>query len=647
MRLPVRKHLWLLFVLSCQLSFSQTYKTNGSATQNTCNCYTLTSDVMNQSGSVWNNTKMDLRQPFDFKFNVFLGCGNSPGADGIAFILQTQATSIGRNGSGLGFAGVTPSIGIALDTYQNTVTGSATDDLNDPMFDHISIQANGIVRHGSDLANPVPASATSDNIEDCNWHVLRITWDPAINELNAYFDGVFRVGATVDLIRSIFGSASSVYWGFSASTGGEVNVQKFCTALNPDFNTNPANNGTCIGTPVSFTDQSLSFAPISGYYWSFGDGTSSTEKNPASHLYSKPGIYPVRLALTALDGCKSDTLQKSVTIGSVPDATFTISDACFKTPPQLALSNVNIGVSYQWLLDGAAISTAEQPTFTQVPAGSHSLERRVVSDVGCGSDAVTQPLVIKPIPEVEPDIASNVCIKIPNTFSGIQKDDNTIIQQWAWTFGDLQKSAVQNPVHAYTRSGVYKTNLWAIGANGCSSDTVEKTITVHEARAHAGNDTIVLNNVPFSLNGSGEGAIKWYPATGLNRDDILNPAAVLTHDQWYELTVTTAEGCIAKDSVSIEVFKGSAIYVPTAFTPNGNGLNDLLKPNYIGIKKLHFFSIYNRWGQQVFTTSNINQGWDGKQGGKPVGTNSFVWMLSAEDIAGKIYKLKGTFTLIR
>ena len=94
------------------------------------------------------------------------GCIDSTGADGIAFVLQPISTNVGDIGEGLGFEGVSPSVGISLDTWQNLRR-------NDPSYDHISIQLNGVVTHGSDLAGPVPASATSDNIEDCQWHVLR------------------------------------------------------------------------------------------------------------------------------------------------------------------------------------------------------------------------------------------------------------------------------------------------------------------------------------------------------------------------------------------------------------------------------------------------------------------------------------------
>jgi gliding motility-associated-like protein len=627
--------------------FSQTYITNGSATQDNCNCYTLTTSTMNQSGSVWNKTKLDVTEPFDLKFNVFLGCGDSPGADGIAFILQTSANSVGRNGSGLGFAGVTPSIGIALDTYQNTMTGDVNNDLNDPVFDHISIQANGQVRHGADLANPVPASATNNNIEDCNWHVLRISWAPATKTLNAYFDGVFRVGATVDLVNDIFRNYPDVYWGFSASTGGEYNVQRFCTALNPGFTTNLTNDGACIGQHVSFNDQSLSFAPITAYYWNFGDGTTSTEANPAAHTYREPGEYPVRLAITGLDGCNSDTLEKVITIGSIPDAAFTVNDACFKTAPQIQFGTTNIGTSYQWLVDGLAVSTDAHPPLTEVAAGSHALQRRVLSDYGCGTDEATQPLTIKPAPVIQTAAGLGVCTHLPTTYTASLLNNDLPIQQWRWTFGDGQQAFTQNPVHVYSRTGSYTAQVWALAVNGCASDTVALPVTVYEAFADAGRDTIVLNSTPFTLQGSGNGSVTWEPSAGLNRTDILNPIGTLTDDQQYWLTVTSPEGCKARDSVKIEVFKGSAVYVPSAFTPNGDGRNDQLLPLYKGIRKLYYFTIYNRWGQPVFSTADRGRGWDGLQGGKAVATGSFVWMVRAEDVVGHVYQLKGTFVLIR
>ena len=198
--------LLLLCSFLPRYSFSQ-YILNGAAVQNTCNCYTLTQEVNTQSGSVWNSNKINLNQPFDYWFNVFLGCKDADGADGIVFMLQPLSTSIGTTGEGMGFEGIVPSVGISLDTWQNF-------NRNDPAYDHINIQVNGIVTHGTDLSGPVPVSIANNNVEDCNWHVLRISWDPVTKTLSSWFDDILRVQAVVDLVATVFWKQSACILGF-------------------------------------------------------------------------------------------------------------------------------------------------------------------------------------------------------------------------------------------------------------------------------------------------------------------------------------------------------------------------------------------------------------------------------------------------
>ncbi|HEU5363981.1 MAG TPA: hypothetical protein VFU62_00530, partial [Hanamia sp.] len=101
-----------LVFLSPLTSFAQ-YILNGNALQESCNCYQLTTDQMWQGGSVWQSTKIDLNNPFDFKFNVFLGYLDAEGADGIVFMLQQESANLGSQGGGMGFEGVSPSVGIS------------------------------------------------------------------------------------------------------------------------------------------------------------------------------------------------------------------------------------------------------------------------------------------------------------------------------------------------------------------------------------------------------------------------------------------------------------------------------------------------------------------------------------------------------
>jgi gliding motility-associated-like protein len=109
----------------------------------------------------------------------------------------------------------------------------------------------------------------------------------------------------------------------------------------------------------------------------------------------------------------------------------------------------------------------------------------------------------------------------------------------------------------------------------------------------------------------------------------------------------TPDGCEARDSIHIKVYKHADIFVATGFSPNGDGKNEVLKAVPIGIKQFKYFSVYNRWGQLVFTTSDASKGWDGRIGGQLQNTGVFVWIASGVDFKGRPIEKKGTTVLIR
>ena len=638
---------FLVVILISNLCFSQ-YILNGSATQNRCNCYTLTTETRNKSGSVWNSNKIDLTNSFDFYFNVYLGCIDSTGADGIAFVLQPISTNVGAIGEGLGFEGVIPSVGISLDTWQNSRR-------NDPPYDHISIQLNGLVTHGNDLAGPVPASATSDNIEDCQWHVLRITWDATAKILTTSFDGQVRLQAQYDLVAKVFNNDPMVYWGFSGATGGGFNLQQFCTSLNPVFKTNLPNNSTCIGDSVIFSDQSESFTRIREFYWDFGDGSFSSFQDPPAHNYSSPGAYAVKHVITGMDGCVSDTIEKIIAIGAKPMADFLLSDTC--TDKALGIqdrSSSTFGVvsRWSWTLDRNIPSTDQQPVFSNLSQGPHQLRLAVSSIYDCMSDTITKNFSIVPT-SVVTLTANDGCWKQPLGFFGNQVDSFTTITQWNWKFGDGLTSHEQNPVHVYSQAGTRILHLTVTADNGCVSNDVTRQIHIEDIYVDAGKDTSVQANTPFRLNANWTGDFKgvpvltWSPQHGLSTTDGNDPTGILQNDQVYYLTAITDIGCKTVDSIKIRVFTSAGVLVPSAFTPNHDGLNDLLRPRYNGIKSLNYFSVYDRWGELVFKTSDMAKGWDGTVNGKLQGNGTFVWIVSAEGFDGKKFQLKGTTTIIK
>jgi gliding motility-associated-like protein len=171
---------------------------------------------------------------------------------------------------------------------------------------------------------------------------------------------------------------------------------------------------------------------------------------------------------------------------------------------------------------------------------------------------------------------------------------------------------------------------------------------------NAGGDTSVVVNEPLQFhatsNDTSSDSFSWSPGTDLNNPSIANPVAILGSDIdtiRYIVKALSLTGCFGLAEVLVRVFKTSPdIFVPNAFTP-GKSINSVFRPIPVGITSLQFFRIYSRWGQLVYSTSAIGQGWDGTIGGQPQGTGSYVWMVQGTDYTGKTIFKKGTMTLIR
>jgi gliding motility-associated-like protein len=195
--------------------------------------------------------------------------------------------------------------------------------------------------------------------------------------------------------------------------------------------------------------------------------------------------------------------------------------------------------------------------------------------------------------------------------------------------------------------------LTSFDTKGCPKpgrDTVVVAVNP-EVFADAGRDTAVVVGQPLQLNVRGGESYSWTPAEGLSSSTIANPVAVYdgTLDSVrYFITVQDAIGCTDETTVMVKIYKSSpVVFVPTAFTPNGDGKNDVVRPLAVGLSKINYFRIYNRWGQLVFETTVNGKGWDGKIRGLVQGTESYVWIVRGEDFTGKVIFQKGMVTLIR
>ncbi|HMO61391.1 MAG TPA: PKD domain-containing protein [Ferruginibacter sp.] len=166
------------------------------------------------------------------------------------------------------------------------------------------------------------------------------------------------------------------------------------------------------------------------------------------------------------------------------------------------------------------------------------------------------------------------------------------------------------------------------------------------------NDTSVVLGQPLQLNVSGglnNDFYQWTPSLWLSNAAIRNPVALPENDTRYIVKLTTRTGnCEGYDTLNIKVFKlPPGFYVPTAFSPNGDGLNDVMKPVALGIRQLNYFRVFNRLGQMVYTTTEIGKGWDGTFKGRLQDPASFVWMAQGVTYRGEVITKKGSVVLLR
>jgi gliding motility-associated-like protein len=208
-----------------------------------------------------------------------------------------------------------------------------------------------------------------------------------------------------------------------------------------------------------------------------------------------------------------------------------------------------------------------------------------------------------------------------------------------------------------TFNGLAPGNYTAVvtDSNNCETTT---SFTIHQAddftltfnpdriKITIGNE-VTLQPIVISSDTSGW-TFQWEPQNGLSCTTCANPVAAPFITTTYQLTVTNPEGCSTTSQITIEVENNQIIYVPNAFSPNGDGLNDVLRVFGVSIKSINF-SIFDRWGEKIFSveTSDLNNGWDGTYRGKLLPPNVFVYYLDAEFEDGQRKQMKGSVTILR
>jgi gliding motility-associated-like protein len=219
---------------------------------------------------------------------------------------------------------------------------------------------------------------------------------------------------------------------------------------------------------------------------------------------------------------------------------------------------------------------------------------------------------------------------------------------YLWDFGDGNFSTQPDPLHTYAATGNFTIKLKISTGSACLDDSIQKGINLSDLNIQVPPSQTIDAGQTVQLYVTGGGnSFTWAPPQWLSDPNIENPVASPQDDITYVVTVTNDAGCKDVDSVSIHVNPVDGIYIPTAFTPGGDGLNDLLIPILGRTYSLKEFTIYNRWGQRVFTTNQAGKGWDGKLGNQSQPGGVYVWYIRVIEGGQKVIDKKGTVTLVR
>lgn len=375
--------------------------------------------------------------------------------------------------------------------------------------------------------------------------------------------------------------------------------------------------------------------------FSWTPATNITNANTATPTVTPPVTTTYFVHLDE-QGCVNDDSVKVrvvnfVTLNEMPDTVICRTD-------QAQLRIQSDGLRFAWT-PAASVNdpSIQNPVAT---AGTTTLYSVTATIGSCTTTKDIQVTAI-PYPVANAGADTTICYNTPAYLHGMHDGSSF---NWSPT-ASLMNAQTLNPVAYPARTTSYI--LTSTDTRGCPKpgyDTVLVTV-LPRIRAFAGNDTIVIVGQPLQLNAEGGVAYQWTPSSGLNNPGIKNPIGQYGAEMdsiRYTVEVFNSAGCSDTATVKVVVFKTNPyVFVPTAFTPNGDGKNDILIPVAVGVKQINHFRIFNRWGQLIFSTTTSGQGWDGRLSGTPQTSNVFVWMVEAIDYTGKKIALKGTTTLIR
>jgi FOG: PKD repeat len=306
------------------------------------------------------------------------------------------------------------------------------------------------------------------------------------------------------------------------------------------------------------------------------------------------------------------------------------------------------GRNYLWDFGvPGATSTEFEPTYTYPDTGVYIVKLRVDAGPTC-VDSISKVVKIYPQFFTDYEYSGDLCPNAELKFVDKSTATYPPIVAWDWNFKDGNTSTEQNPSHVYAVGGRYAVRLISTSQLGCR-DSAVKEVFVDDFVPFAGNDTVIVKGEYVNFNASGGVSYEWTPADLLTNPMIPNPRGFYpdTGRYNYVVSMVSVQGCVGRDTMQVWVVNQSALFVPSAFSPNGDGLNDFLKPLGVGYSDVRFFRVFNRFGELVFNGEDFTRGWDGTYKGKPADVGVYFWLLGVTDRFGKDAQMKGDVTLMR
>jgi len=418
------------------------------------------------------------------------------------------------------------------------------------------------------------------------------------------------------------------------------------------------------GTDVSFCSNevvqlngSISGANTTGSWSTMGTGTFSPSNNflITNYIPSATDVAngSVNLILTTSSafGCIPDDDMITINFLEIPAADFTANTACFGSNSEfLDASTISTGTltNWDWTFGDGGTSITQDPLHAYPASGSYNATLVVTASNGC-SDTVTYPVEVNPVP-IANFSPITACADTPVLFDDLSFISSGSIDQWLYDFGNGNSSTDQNPTYVFNGSGGYPVTLTVTSDLGCVDDTTINLLIQPSPNANftfVPNPALVLENVYFSDQTTGLNLVDWVWDFGNGEGDN-QPDPIHNYDEGGEyeisLIVTDANGCI--DTVTKIITIALPPVLPTGFTPNGDGENDVHIVRGGPFKSVDY-KVYNKWGELIFNSLGNHVGWDGTYQGEPAPMGVYTWTFVVTLENGSVIKQSGDVTLIR